>query len=403
MKTPTDRPHATTRSKPAPRAYTDAQTHTETHGHTLSHTDGSGRAARRVLAPLFAWSALVLCVSGCGPLGLEKEASDGKSSQTEVREGSEQGALVIEGRTITVGEVHDWMQEQFIDEFLKQPEDQIYEMHEKAVRELVQRHVIEEAAAEQGVAPEALFEQVTGEVAEPTLEDVTEWYAQNQARLRGARLEEIGSQIKDLLANERRSQAWAEFVGPRVEALDWELMLEPPRKQLEATRLARGPADAPVTIMSFSDYQCPYCIRSEPVLAEVLSRYPDEVRLIHRHFPLDSIHPFARPASEAAMCAEEQGRFWDFHDAIFAKRGRIEEGTLGEIGEELGLDGEALAECIAERRYADFVEADFLAGQRAGVTGTPAFFVNGIPLKGARDADDLSRVVDSELERIRSN
>ena len=354
--------------------------------------------------PLLAWTALVACLAGCGPLGLDKSPTETSGGPTSAaREGAEEVALVLEGRDVTVGEVHAWMQEQFIDEFLKQPEDQIYEMHEKAVRDLVQRHVIDQAASERGVTPEALFEQVTGEVPEPTLEDVTEWYAVNQSRLRGARLEDVGSQIKDMLASERRQRAWAEFVKPRIDSLDWELMLEPPRKQLEATRLARGPADAAVTIMSFSDYQCPYCIRSEPVLAEVLDRYPEEVRLVHRHFPLDSIHPFARPASEAAMCAEEQGRFWDYHDAIFARQGKLDADTLTAIGEELDLDQEALETCIDERRYADFVEADFVAGQQAGVTGTPAFFVNGIPLKGARDADDLSRIIDSELDRLRTN
>jgi protein-disulfide isomerase len=136
------------------------------------------------------------------------------------------------------------------------------------------------------------------------------------------------------------------------------------------------------------------------VLAEVLARYPDQVRLVHRHFPLDNIHPYARPAAEAAMCADEQGRFWDFHDAIFARSGRLGEGSFVEIGSELGLDLDAFNACVEERRYADFVRDDMAAGEEAGVTGTPAFFINGIPLKGARDADDLSRVIDAEIARI---
>jgi protein-disulfide isomerase len=155
--------------------------------------------------------------------------------------------------------------------------------------------------------------------------------------------------------------------------------------------------------MVFSDYQCPYCVRSEPVLAEVLSRYPDSVRLIHRHFPHDSILPFARPAAEAAMCAEEQGKFWEFHDGIFALNGRLDASSFLAIGADLDLDPGALGECLEERRYEKFVQEDLLAGQAAGVTGTPAFFVNGIAMKGARDADDLSRVVDSELARIQAN
>ena len=135
------------------------------------------------------------------------------------------------------------------------------------------------------------------------------------------------------------------------------------------------------------------------MLAEVLARYPEQVRLIHRHFPLDNIHPYARPAAEAAMCADEQGRFWEYHDAIFARSGRLTDESVAEIGSELGLDLEAFGTCVEERRYAEFVSDDMEAGRSAGVTGTPAFFINGIPLKGARDADQLSRVIEAELAR----
>ncbi len=354
------------------------------------------------------------CLAGCGLIGPENASGDAaartRSSEGAQSEGSAAGeandagvALVLDGRSITFGDLNEYMQDQFLEELLSQPAGQIYELREKAAREMVQRHVIDSAAAERGLSPEALFQQVTADVPEPTVEDVADWYSQNQSRVRGAALEDVAPQIRDMLATERKARAWGDFVHPKVDALDWQLVMEPPRMQLAATRLVRGEADAPVTIMTFSDYQCPYCIRSEPVLAEVLERYPDSVRVIHRHFPLDSIHPFARPAAEAAMCADEQGRFWDYHDAIFARSGRLEEDSFNEIGEKLGLDTNALDSCIDERRYQQFVQDDFLAGQAAGVTGTPAFFVNGIPLKGARDADGLSRVVERELERIQTN
>jgi predicted DsbA family dithiol-disulfide isomerase len=357
-----------------------------------------------VLSPLAAWILLVICLVGCGPLGLEPSAADSASAKpTPATEGGEEVAVLIEGQSITVADLHQHMQKQFLEELLRKPPAEIYEMHENAVRDLVQRHVIDGAAAERGISSEALFEEITSAAPEPTIQDVTDWFAQNESRLRGARLEDVAGQIRDMLAGEAQSKAWGDFVGPRIAALDWQMKLEPPREQLVATRLIRGPEDAAVTIMTFSDYQCPYCIRSEPVLAEVLARYPETVRVIQRHFPLDSIHPFARPAAEAAMCAEEQGKFWEFHDAIFARQGRLAEGSFAEIGTELELDSEALSTCISERRYADFVQADFMAGQQAGVTGTPAFFINGIPLKGARDADDLSQIVDSELARIQAN
>ena len=355
---------------------------------------------------------LAACLMGCGPLALDRSVGDSSTStassvraETSTGEIGEGGtvAVVIEGRSITLDEIHERMQDQFLEEFLQQPEAKVYEMQETAVRGLVRRHILDRAAAERGVSAEALSLEITEGIAKPTVQEVADWYAANQPRLRGAQLEDIADRIEALLADEAKKKAWSDFLGPKIEALDWRLMLEPPRTQLTATRLIRGPTEAPVTIMAFSDYQCPYCIRSEPVLAEVLARYPESVRLVHRHFPLDNIHSFARPASEAAMCAEEQGKFWEFHDAIFARQGRLEESSFAEIGDELGLDQKALGTCIEARRYADFVQSDFTAGQRAGVTGTPAFFVNGIPLEGARDADALSRVVDAELKRIEAN
>jgi protein-disulfide isomerase len=341
----------------------------------------------------------LIALAGCGPLGLDHDSAKSNSKS----DADSTVAVIIEGRSITLDEVHEHMKAEFMKEFLKQPQSRQFEMQENAIRDLVQRHVIEAEAAKRGVSADALVEEITSSAPAPTPEDVQVWFTMNQARLRGAQLEDIAPQIEELLVTENRSRAWNDFITPKLQALDWQMVLAPPRVDLTVTQLVRGPMDAPVTITMFSDYQCPYCVRSEPILAEVLERYPTQVRLVQRHFPLDSIHPFARPAAEAAMCADEQGRFWDFHDAIFARAGKFNQDTFTEIGTELGLDGPALATCISERRYKDFVEADFEEGQAAGVTGTPAFYVNGIALKGARDADDLSRYVDTELKRIEAN
>ena len=375
------------------------------------YTDSSRPASScsALLAPA-AWAliaALSVCLTtGCGALGLDSKgpatasSSSLRSDMPATKDGG-QVALVLDGTDITVDELHAHMQQQFLEELLKQPEAELFDMRERAARDQVQRRVVEAAAAEEGVTPDELLEKVSSAAPEASVEEVAAWYTQNQSRLRGAKLEDVAGQIKELLDSEAKARAWASYIGPRMEAANWRFALTPPRADLEATRLVRGKVDAPVTIMTFSDYQCPYCIRSEPTLAQVLERYPDDVRLVHRHFPLDSIHPQARPASEAAMCADEQGKFWEFHDAIFARGGRLEAGSYAEIGRELGLDLEALGTCMGERRYQDFVQADLEAGEAAGVTGTPAFFVNGIALRGARDADEISRVVDAELARIR--
>jgi protein-disulfide isomerase len=349
------------------------------------------------IVPALVAAIALAALPGCGRLGL---GANGGSAEKKPRPGDELVALVLDGREISVGELNERMKDQFLDEFLRQPEDRQFEMRETAVREIIQRHVVEAEAKKKGLTPDALFEEIASAAAPVSVEDVTTWYKQNEARLGGAPLEAIAPQIEQMLGQERRAEAWNEFIDPKLAALSWEMKLQPPRQTVEATRLVRGAADARVTLVTFSDYQCPYCIRSEQVLADVLAKYPKDVRVVHRHFPLDQIHPFARPAAEAAMCADEQGRFWAFHDEIFALDGKLDEKSFDTIAGKLGLDGAALDRCIEERRFKDYVENDAKAGEAAGVTGTPAFFVNGIPMKGARDVADLSRVIDGELERL---
>ena len=320
-------------------------------------------------------------------------AESGKGGDTSV-------AIVLDGREITVDEVDEHMKNQFMVEFLQQPKDRQFALRENAARDLMQKIVMEDAAEKAGATVEALYEGIAESVAEPTEEEVAAWYAENHSRLQGRQLEDVEGQIGQHLMNERRTQALRDFLDPKFKAMSMRMVMSPPRVELVATRLSRGADDAPVTITTFSDYQCPYCILAEPVLDEVLARYPEKIRIVHRHFPLDSIHPFARPAAEASMCADEQGKFWEFHQAIFALSGKLADGSLTKIGNDLGLDADKLKTCIDDRRFKDFVDADFAAGRAIGVTGTPAFYINGVVFGGARDADEMSRQVDLELARI---
>lgn len=360
-------------------------------------TRSSLRPSRLPLIRGLALIASLALIAGCGRLGL---GQDEDKADAKTHAGDDQVALVLDGRDITVGELNDHMKDQFLEEFLRQPEERQFEMRDAAVRDMVQRHVVDAEAKKKGLTPDALYDEVTAGAPAVKVEDVATWYKENEARLQGAPLEEVAPQIEQMLMQERRQAAWSAFIDPKLAALSWNMVLAPPRKTVETTRLVRGPADAPVTLITFSDYQCPYCIRSETVLSEILAKYPKDVRINHRHFPLDQIHPYARPAAEAAMCADEQGRFWEFHDAIFALSGNIDDKSFAAIGAKLGLDEKALASCISEHRFKDYVQQDASAGEAAGVTGTPAYFVNGIPMKGARDVKDLSRVIDGELARL---
>src|SRR5262249_54795509 len=160
----------------------------------------------------------------------------------------------------------------------------------------------------------------------------------------------------------------------------------------------KGPTAARVHIVEFSDFQCPYCLRAHPVVTQVLNTYGDRVRLVYRHYPLEG-HPDARPAAEASACAAEQGKFWEYHDRLFAEQQHLAATDLKKLAGQLGLDSGKFDVCFEKHRYAGDVDADIAAGNDAGVDGTPAFFINGRPVSGAQPFEVFKRVIDDELSR----
>jgi protein-disulfide isomerase len=159
-----------------------------------------------------------------------------------------------------------------------------------------------------------------------------------------------------------------------------------------------GPEDAAITIVEFSDYQCPYCQRwHAEVYTKLLVDYPDEVRIVYRDFPLTSIHSEAVPAAEAANCAFEQGSFWEYHDKLFSGELTLGQDAYLQYASSLGLDMENFEECVASRRYADEVQADFQYAANLGVQSTPTFFLNGIPIVGAQPYEVFKQIIDMEL------
>jgi protein-disulfide isomerase len=159
-----------------------------------------------------------------------------------------------------------------------------------------------------------------------------------------------------------------------------------------------GPQNAPITIVEFSDFECPYCVRfSRDTLVPLLETYPQQIRFVYRDFPLVNIHPNARPAAEAAQCAFAQGRFWEFHNGIFQNQSRMGEALYLELAAELGLDQAEFEQCVNSRRFADEVAADMNAARELGITGTPTFFINGRPLVGSQPLQAFVAIIEVEL------
>lgn len=161
----------------------------------------------------------------------------------------------------------------------------------------------------------------------------------------------------------------------------------------------RGPADAPITIVAFSDFQCPFCAKGDATMRELAARYGDQIRFVFKHFPLPG-HPRGALASRASFVAMQAGKFWEFHDAVFDLDSSFTPDDLLELGASLGLDRGALEQAMSGETHDDVIEADIALGMRLGVTGTPAYFVNGRPIVGAHPEIDFRLLIAEELERV---
>lgn len=156
---------------------------------------------------------------------------------------------------------------------------------------------------------------------------------------------------------------------------------------------------APVTIVEFADFGCPFSRESSFIIRELAVQYPDTVQFIYRDFPLTELHPIAQKAAEAGECADDQGKFWEFHDKLYQNQNALSEEAFVEFAESLNMNVTQFESCVQSGRYADEVTEDYLAGVEAGVRGTPTFFINGNRIAGAIPADILEAVIQSILNR----
>jgi len=159
-----------------------------------------------------------------------------------------------------------------------------------------------------------------------------------------------------------------------------------------------GKSGAPVTLVEFSDFQCPFCSRVVPTMEQVRAKYGDKVRIVFRQYPLP-FHQKAQKAAEASLCASDQGKFWEMHDAMFANQQALAVEQLKAKAAELGLKAEEFNSCIDSGKHAAAIQADMKEGSAAGVSGTPALFVNGRFINGAVPFDQIATVIDDELRR----
>ena len=272
---------------------------------------------------------------------------------------------------------------------------------ETALDGLIADRLLTAEAEKRGVSVDEL---ISGAVATtkvpPTEQEVTNLYNANRSRLAGASLEAGMQQVRDFLDQGSFDTALEVYVEGLKESYGVRSELEPFRVDLEIEgHPSMGLDDAPITIVEFSDFECPFCRRALPALEQIDETYGDKIRVVFRQFPLNNIHPRAQKAAEASLCAHEQGEFWTMHDLLFAEPVELEVASLKAKAAGLGLDTEAFNSCLDTGKNADEVGRDIQAGVVVGVTGTPAIFINGRIVTGAQPFETYAEIIDEELAR----
>jgi protein-disulfide isomerase len=304
----------------------------------------------------------------------------------------------VDGAPITSEEVEKALASQ-----LSKLEEQIYNLKRQRVETLINEKLLAKEATKRGISVPALLDvEVTSKVGLVTEQEIENFYQDNKAQLKGEE-SNLREKIRGHLQNQKLITKRQEFLNSLRSQAKIVVHLKPPPVTRVEVSVAgapfRGAADAPVTIVEFSEFQCPFCHRVQATLKQLLERYPGKVKLVHRDFPLDSLHPLARRASEAARCANDQRKFWEYHDAVFSHFPQASPGDLKKYAEEVGLDVAKFEGCLSGGVHKAAVQRDIDDGSRLGVTGTPAFFINGRLLSGAQPFDAFVRVIEDELAR----
>ncbi|MEM9291500.1 MAG: thioredoxin domain-containing protein [Acidobacteriota bacterium] len=267
------------------------------------------------------------------------------------------------------------------------------------VLERVVRDQLLDAEAEaQGITRDELLEkEVNSKIAGISDADIDTFYNQNQAQIRQPK-ENVAGQIRQYLEREKEQESYDTYIASLEAKSEVDYRLGPYRVQLETAGFpAKGPENAPVTIVEFSDFECPYCSRVVPTLKQVEENYGDKVRFVFRQFPLD-FHQQAQKAAEAALCAGDQDKFWDMHGLLFEEQRELQVAQLKDKATRLELNADKFNECLDSGKYAQTVKDDVQAGVLAGVSGTPSMFINGRFLSGAQPYENIIAIIDEELE-----
>lgn len=299
----------------------------------------------------------------------------------------------VNGKEITDKELED-----FLGIALMMKHQEIFQLKRAALQDFIFIKLQEEKAKAENLTLDQYYEKYVINVApDPSDEEVNNFYEQNKARIGNLGEEDAKKQIKNYLKSQKIQESENALKEKLLKEAKIETMLKAPKMDLsKGNEPIKGKVGAPITIIEFTDFQCPYCSRAQSTIEKIFSEYPEKVQLIFKDFPLE-FHKQAKDAHIAAQCANEQGKFWEYHDILFKNQNQLFLDKLNEYAKQLNLDMEKFSQCVNTRKYEKYVNESIEQAQNLGITGTPTFFVNGRIVKGAQPFETFKQIIEEEL------
>lgn len=313
------------------------------------------------------------------------------SSQIPVRAAEADEVIAeIDGMKITIRQL-----EQRQAAALFGPRNTYYEAQRRVAEQLIDEILLERQAKKENVTVEQLLDRhvVKALPKDPTDESLRVYY---EGLDTNEPYEAVRDKIVEALRQRRMAKARYAYIQSLRKEANIVVRLSPPRAPISLSETpVRGPANAPVVIVEYADYECPFCIQIRPAIAKLEQEFKGKIAYAYKDVPLP-MHPNAQKAAEAAHCAGAQGKFWEYHDALFDKK-KADPDTLEEISRDLKLDAAKFRTCLDSGMKAGLIQRSLSEAQALGVQGTPTFFVNGRTLSGAASYETLRQMVEAEL------
>jgi protein-disulfide isomerase len=285
---------------------------------------------------------------------------------------------------------------------LQQAEMDLYDARKDAIDQIIDDQIIDDAAKKEGIAKADYLKKNVFDKIKIEDKDVEKFYNENKAQMQGKSLDDVKNNVRGYLYRDKHQKVYGDLIAGLRKKADVAVLIHAPKVEIEeGDNPAIGPKDAPIKIVEFTDYQCPFCGKSRPTVNQILSEYKGKVRYVLRDFPL-SFHKDSIKAHEAARCAGEQNKYWEMNKKMFENQTAIKPEDLKKYAEGLKLKMDKFNECLDSNKFADIVKQNQEYGEKVGVSGTPAFFINGRMVSGARPFSSFQEIIEDELRNAKN-